>query len=231
MSGPRTDLLRRRDAILALGGLGLGVALAACGGGSKTRATTRAAGSNAACVLTPEATDGPYYIAAELTRRDVTENQRGVPLRLELTVQDATSCRPIASADVEIWHANAQGAYSGFGEGGSSSRFLRGHQRSDARGTAVFDTVYPGWYQGRTPHIHLKVHVGGSVVHTGQLFFDDRTSAAVYGTSAYRSHGQADVTNATDSIYASAGAGRSKLKLSKRAGGGYTGAIALGVRS
>ena len=57
------------------------------------------------------------------------------------------------------------------------------------------DVLYPG----RTPHIHMKVHVGGTEVHTGQLFFSDATSAAVYRTSAYAGRGEADTTNGTTS--------------------------------
>ena len=94
-----------------------------------------------------------------------------------------------------------------------------------------FLTIYPGWYRGRTPHIHLKVHVGGSVVHTGQLFFDEKTTAAVYRRSPYKSHGQPDTSHAADMIYAQAGRSRATLKLAKRSNGrkGYRGSITLGV--
>ena len=156
----------------------------------------------------------------------------------------ARSCKPISGADVEIWHADAQGVYSGYsgnvppaGAGGHTTpnnrkRFLRGDQKSDAAGHVLFETIYPGWYPGRTPHIHMKVHVGGSVVHTGQLFFADKTSNAVYRTSAYRSHGQPDVTNRQDGIYAAAGGSRAKVKLTRRRGHpGFGGRITVGVRA
>jgi protocatechuate 3,4-dioxygenase beta subunit len=246
-------VFRRREAIVALCGVGFGVALAACGRSSPTHNVAAARASTAAgttpdatCALTPEVTAGPFYIANHLTRRNITENQPGLPLALDLTVQDASTCKPIAGADVEVWHANAQGLYSGYGgssapgpaPGGgpatpnSASRFLRGHQKSDTNGKAIFDTIYPGWYMGRAPHIHVKVHVGGSVVHTGQLFFDDRTSDAVYRTAPYSSHGQPDTTDAQDSIYAQAGGSAAQVKLTKRSNGnGYNAAIALGVRS
>lgn len=67
--------------------------------------------------------------------------------------------------------------------------------------------MFPGWYRGRTPHIHLKVHAGGEVVHTGQIFFDEQATAAVYGTSPYRTHGQPDTSHARDGIFRRAGAG------------------------
>jgi hypothetical protein len=102
--------------------------------------------------------------------------------------------------------------------------FLRGHQVSDPAGQAVFETIYPGWYRGRAPHIHLKVHVGGSVIHTGQLFFADSTSDAVYRTSHYKSHGQPDTTDARDSIYKQAGASSAVVKLTRATGGnGFVG--------
>jgi protocatechuate 3,4-dioxygenase beta subunit len=178
-------------------------------------------------VLSKELTEGPYWVPNSLTRRNVTDGRPGVPLTLALTVLDASTCKPIKGADVEIWHADAGGVYSGVN--GNSRRFLRGHQKSNASGGVVFDTIYPGWYRGRTPHIHVKVHVGGRVVHTGQLFFSDKVSAAVYRTSRYRSRGQADTTNGADNIYASAG--KAQLKLTKRAAGkGYRGSMSLGVR-
>jgi protocatechuate 3,4-dioxygenase beta subunit len=166
-----------------------------------------------------------------------------LPLALRITVVDADTCKPIEHADVEIWHADASGTYSGYsgnlpptGGGGqatpnNSKRFLRGHQKSESRGQVLFDTIYPGWYRGRTPHIHMKVHVGGSVVHTGQLFFNDRTSDAVYRTGAYRSHGQPDTTNGADGIYAAAGGSKAKVHLTRRRNRGYKGRITVGVRT
>ena len=71
----------------------------------------------------------------------------------------------------------------GFGAGAVSRTFMRGIQRTDATGVATFQTVYPGWYQARAVHIHVKVHVGGNVVHTGQLFFNDSFMDAVYKRS------------------------------------------------
>jgi protocatechuate 3,4-dioxygenase beta subunit len=232
-------LLCRREA-LTLAGLGLTGAL-----GARASGVLGAQGAEAAtsCVLSPEVTEGPYWIDNNLTRRDITEDRPGLPLELVLTVQNAKTCSPIKGADVEIWHCDAGGVYSGY-EGGSagapggqhatptdSDRYLRGHQEADAEGRVRFLTIYPGWYRGRTPHIHLKVHVGGSVVHTGQLFFDEKTTAAVYRRSPYQSHGQPDTSHAEDSIYAQAGRSRATLKLGRRSHNrkGYRGTITLGV--
>jgi protocatechuate 3,4-dioxygenase beta subunit len=216
--------IRRREALVTAGVIAAGAGVYAL------RPAPATGDSAASCVLAPEMTEGPYYLADHLIRRDITEGKDGVPLQLRLTVQKASSCKPIAKATVEVWHADAIGQYSGFDGAGTTTHYLRGGQRTSRSGLAVIDTVYPGWYQGRAPHIHVKVHVGGNVVHTGQLFFRPATSAAVYRTSAYAAHGQADTTNATDMIYADGGS-KSLLALRRRAGGGYTGAIALGVRT
>src|SRR5207247_8587816 len=134
---------------------------------------TRAARPSAAtCLLTPEMTEGTYDISDEANRRDVTEGRPGVPLQLDLTVVDATTCTPIPGAVVEIWHADAGGNYSGFGSSASNRTFLRGAQTSGADGKVTFETIYPGWYQGRATHIHLKVHVNGAT-QTTQLFLDE----------------------------------------------------------
>ena len=189
-----------------------------------SRAAAVAEAAGASCTLSRELTEGPYWIDTSLTRRDITEDRPGMPLRIIFTVQDADTCRTIPGADVEIWHADAGGEYSGF-DGDASSRYLRGHQKANAKGRATFDTIYPGWYRGRTPHIHLKVHVGGNAVHTGQLFFRDALSAAVYRARPYRSRGGAETTNAQDGIY-DAG---SRLAVKRRHGGGYIGRMTLGV--
>ncbi len=90
-----------------------------------------------------------------------------------------------------------------------------------ADGLATFTTIYPGWYMGRTVHIHVKVHVGGDEVHTGQLYFDDATTDEVYEDDLYASRGERDVRNDTDPIYAAGG--ESSLVTVKREGEGYAG--------
>ncbi|MDX6631038.1 MAG: hypothetical protein QOH00_3284, partial [Gaiellales bacterium] len=150
-------------------------------------------------------------------------------LTLRLTVVDASTCKPIKGAAVDIWHASAGGKYSGEQANGTVGlTFLRGIQRTDARGLALFTTVYPGWYPGRTVHIHVKVHVGDSVVHTGQLFFRDGFTDAVYRRTPYSGRSARDVRNADDSIYGNGGS-RSLLRM-RTVAKGYTGSISMGVR-
>ena len=217
---------RRREFLAGATASGLGLVWAASRHGllDPDDAAALAEHAGASCRLSRELTEGPYWIDTTLTRRDITEDRPGVPLRIVFAVQDASTCRVIPGADVEVWHADAAGEYSGF-DGDTSSRYLRGHQKANAKGRAVFDTIYPGWYRGRTPHIHLKVHVGGDEVHTGQLFFRDALSAAVYRTRAYRARGAAETTNAHDRIYEAG----SRLAVKRRRGGGYIGRMTLGV--
>jgi protocatechuate 3,4-dioxygenase beta subunit len=217
--------LSRRDAFARLG-LGAGAVVV----GSRIPGWFGGLGSAqaASCTLTPEVTEGPYWVPNKLTRRDVRDGQAGTPLVLHLYVEDASTCKPITGADVEIWHANAAGVYSGVQ--GNTKHWLRGHQRTNARGLATFTTIYPGWYPGRTPHIHVKVHVGGNVVHTGQLFMPDAVSAAVYRTGAYAAHGQQDLRNSRDNIYAQAGAGKAVMTMRNRGSKGYVGTLAMGVK-
>jgi protocatechuate 3,4-dioxygenase beta subunit len=229
--------LSRRALIGAAAGAGLSAAfgvraLAALGADSENVTT---------CLLAPEVTEGPYWIDNKLSRRDVREGKPGTPLLLELTIVNAKTCKPIRNADVEIWHADAAGEYSGFdgGSGGggpggggaqTKTRYLRGHQRSNALGKASFLTVFPGWYPGRTPHIHLKVHIGQDrVVHTGQVFLSEAIAAQVYRQGAYAGRGQPDTPHSRDMIYAQAGGSRAVARLSKRAAGGYVGRIVIGV--
>lgn len=219
--------LRRREVLVAAGGAGLGLLWTSSRGwiAVASAATEPAASLAGACTLSRELTEGPYWIDNELTRRNITAGRSGAPLALAFTVRDAATCKVIAGADVELWHADAGGLYSGFSQGVTARRFLRGHQRTNASGLARFTTIWPGWYPGRTPHIHLKVHVGGSEVHTGQVFFPDATSTKVYRGSRYGSRGRADTSNADDSIYSRG----SLLKVRSLGSGRFAGSITLVV--
>ena len=220
------EQLTRRSTLLRLGGLiaaGLGVDALQAGAGP----AAVAAGS-VRCVLTPEQTEGPYYIPNEKVRRNITEGKPGVPLALHATVVDASTCKAIPGAAVDIWHCDAGGVYSGFGTGAANHTFLRGIQRTNAHGLALLETIYPGWYQGRTVHIHVKVHIGGNVVHTGQLYFPDSLTDKIYRRAPYNTRPNRDTTNANDSIFVNGGS-KSLLSVAKN-GAGYVGAIAMGVQ-
>jgi protocatechuate 3,4-dioxygenase beta subunit len=233
-----------RRTLIQLSGLGA-TALATVGWKGRASATQlpdTAITAGVSCVLTPEQTEGPYYIPDEKVRSNITEHKPGTPLTLRLTVVDATACAPVQGAAVDIWHCDASGSYSGFeqasagsapgGNGGPTDHdtFLRGVQRTNAHGACQFQTIYPGWYRGRTVHIHVKVHVGGNVVHTGQLYFPDSLTTKVYQKPPYNVRAaERDTWNATDSIYRNGGP-QSMLTIKGDGAGGYTGSITLGVR-
>ena len=227
--------LTRRDSLLRLGGfaalaLGAGAVEALDGQDAKAAATGPAAVASGlvTCVLTPEMTEGPYYLDGDKMRRDIREGRPGTRLDLATTVVDVSTCKPIKGAAVDIWHCDAGGTYSGFAqEGTDGDTFMRGIQRTTKNGLATFTTVYPGWYSGRTVHIHVQVSLGGNVLHTGQLFFPESLTDAVYRRAPYNRRPSRDTRNATDSIYRNGGS-RSMLKLTK-SGTGYVGRITMGV--
>jgi protocatechuate 3,4-dioxygenase beta subunit len=227
----RIASVSRRRLLQWAGGLGLAVLVPGCSrdapSTSGTVARPSATSASADCVLMPELTEGPYYLDLDLVRRDITEGRPGVPLDLRVTVVDVgSSCSPIEGAAVELWHADAGGAYSGVE--GDSDTFLRGTQMTGADGTASFRTIYPGWYSGRAVHIHVKVHVGSGEAHTGQLFFDEDVTAAVYANEPYSERPGPDVTNEADGIFAqSAG---TMLLSPKRADDRYAAAVTLGIQ-
>jgi protocatechuate 3,4-dioxygenase beta subunit len=221
--------LTRRGSLAALFGGALALAGWKVGDAAAGGGPAAVASGAVSCVLTPELTEGPYYIAGEKLRRNITEGRPGVPLTLRLAVVDASTCKPIRGAVVDIWHADAGGVYSGFGAGSGNRTFMRGIQKTDASGIAVFQSVYPGWYAGRTVHIHVKVHVSGNVVHTGQLFFDDAVTDAVYRRAPYTKRPSRTSRNAADSIFVNGGR-KSLLRLRKQ-GTGYMGTITMGVQT
>jgi protocatechuate 3,4-dioxygenase beta subunit len=217
-----TDLLRRREALIAAGGLGA----AALG----TKLLTGSKDALAAdCLLQREVTEGPYYLDLDLFRRNIKEDRGGIPLTLRFRVINVNTCNVIKRAAVEIWHSDASGQYSGVN--GDSDTYLRGIQRTNEKGWVRFETIYPGWYMGRTPHIHMKVFVSGNEVHTGQVFMRDAVSAKVYRRGIYAQRGQSDMSNSDDMIYREAGR-RALLSLRRkgdRLADGYTGTLYIGV--
>jgi protocatechuate 3,4-dioxygenase beta subunit len=220
------DLLNRRTALGALGALGATLA-----------GLPPAAAAAPACVISPELTAGPFFVDEHLDRSDLTggTNDPGVrdavPLRLALRVYavSAGRCAPLAGAHVDLWNADALGTYSDIGSA-SGQRFLRGYQVTGRSGAVAFTTVHPGWYATRTPHVHVLVRTysrANDVTHSfaTQLFFDDAVNDAVLATAAYRPHGPRDTRNANDPFYSP----KTLVRL-KRAGRGYAGTLALGVR-
>jgi protocatechuate 3,4-dioxygenase beta subunit len=236
--------LSRRQALAGFGGVSLGALLAACSdddsptarvetadGGTST-VEPKGAGDDLAarfdgaarCGQTAEQTEGPYYFDVDSIRRDIREDREGATLRLGVRVRDAAAgCKPIADAVVDIWHCDAGGSYSGF-DGAEGETYLRGAQVTNRGGIAEFATIYPGWYPGRTVHIHAKVHLDRQTALTTQFYFEDAFTTSVHSREPYASDGARDVTNDADGIYDPA----LELTLSEE-GEGYLGLITLDV--
>lgn len=257
MSSTRNErfALNRRELLGILAGAGGVVALscgdnlakAVDGGGADTSAGSDAAsGSGDSCTATPEGEVGPYFaddsadgfnrsnIVANLDGSDV---QTGVPLTLAITVLDSeNSCAPYVGAQIDIWHCNASGVYSDISsEGTSTQQWLRGYQITDSTGKVTFQTIVPGWYSGRTTHIHLRVrstYAEGSATddetNTTQCFFDQTFVDTLDTTVApYSTEGQNPTTNAGDRVYAQQESGANVLPLTGDTTNGYTTAVTI----
>lgn len=220
--------MRRREMVVLSAGALASAALYACGadGEEPVRSAAWGARTKPDCVLTPKQEEGPFHIDLARVRRDIVEDRSGVPLALALTVVDSDTCEPIPDAAVDIWHCDALGVYSGEpSQGTEGETYLRGIQLTDRNGLAVFATIYPGQYPGRTTHIHLKVHIGGRqsdgtyagghVSHTGQLFTTDRHDAQVFALAPYNQNTAAITPRDTDSIFRYQGGSSSVLALAR----------------
>ncbi len=243
---PRDSTISRRR-VLYLAAVGpIGVALGACGNDNEVGLTgspstsvrsTTTVGDGLTipdCVLTPEEIEGPFYTDVDLMRCDISENKPGVPLDLQLSIVDADTCAPIADATIDVWHADANGLYSAFpGQGDDANidntgqSFLRGTQRTDTSGIIMFSTIYPGWYRGRTTHVHIKVHFDNNTRVTTQLYFPDEVTMIAYTTDAYRDRGPKDTPNESDDFSAA----NPDLRMSvTETGGSYLAVHTIGIR-
>ncbi len=101
-------------------------------------------------------------------------------------------------------------------------RYLRGAQVTNQRGVVEFTTIWPGWYRGRTVHVHVMVHVGNEKTLTTQLMFDEALNSEVLATQPYAQRTGRDTFNDNDSIYQPS----MLLKVTK-ARDGYVGCIVL----
>ncbi|KAJ0417676.1 putative dioxygenase [Aspergillus carlsbadensis] len=179
---------------------------------------------NSTCVLADDTTEGPYYVAGEYVRSDISEDQGGVPLYMDIQVINSNTCEPEPEIYMDLWHCNSTGVYSGVeasGNGNSEAgnldaTFLRGIQKSDDDGVVYFESVFPGHYTGRATHIHVLTHAADGLTelengtisdtydthssHIGQLFFDQDLITQVELLSPYSDNTQELTTNANDGI-------------------------------
>ena len=261
---PIGQILSRRDALKLLG-VGSAAFLAACAAPEATNSlaptdqitpaatlestripVTQVSSTASAmldCVVRPEMTIGPYFVDEQLNRPDIRINSAdnsvkgGVPLTLNVVVASVggNSCTPIEGAQVDIWHCDAQGQYSGVSDQGSDTGgqdFLRGYQLTNTGGGVQFQTIFPGWYSGRAVHIHFTIRTkgadGADYQFTSQFFFDDTLTDQVHTLEPYASNGQRDTRNSNDNIY-SGGGDQLLLNLQGDTTDGYTGSMSIGL--
>ena len=173
--------------------------------------------SSLACVVRPQQIEGPYFVDAKLNRSDIRSDPRtkvvseGVPLYLTFRVSrtEGSGCLPLAGAQVDVWHCDALGLYSDtddFQDDTRGFKFLRGYQITDKNGAASFTTIFPGWYPGRTVHIHFKIRVGaqgkgsGGKEFTSQIYFDDKLTDEIHTELPYSKRGPRKVRNNRDVV-------------------------------
>jgi protocatechuate 3,4-dioxygenase beta subunit len=163
----------------------------------------------------PQQTEGPYFVDEGLERSDIRSDtssgkiEEGTTLILQINAYDVNKtgdCVPLEDAKVDIWHANSQGLYSDiFQIGTLGKKYLRGHQMTDENGSVSFTTIYPGWYEGRAIHIHIKIRTFEGEEKrfdwTSQFYLPDMISSEVHMQSPYSNHGQPQVENMDDGIY------------------------------
>jgi protocatechuate 3,4-dioxygenase beta subunit len=253
--------VQRRRVLIGGGTVALAGGLAAAGFASADTPTTTtdaststvttdasASATSSVCTLTAEVTEGPYSLDGALIREDIREEKEGVEVQYTFTVVDQDNdCAPLADALVELWHCDSLGEYSGYvGKNGHTEdddgTFLRGGQMTDSSGQASITSIWPGHYVSRAVHVHMRVHTdvtladgtytGGTVVHTGQLFFDADINEEIQASSPYSDNTTAETALADDSIYDKGGAASGLLTLTAlgtSVSDGYTATLTVGV--
>jgi protocatechuate 3,4-dioxygenase beta subunit len=222
-------------------------ASASAGASAATGAAPGAASAIAVlplCIVRPAETEGPYFVDEKLNRSDIRPDPSTGAVsegaRLDLTFAVArisgTSCTAYSDVLVDVWHCDALGVYSDVSDPGfqtSGKKFLRGYQVTNASGVAKFTTIVPGWYQGRTVHIHFKIRSdpasGSGLEFTSQLFFDDGAIDTIHANQPYAQKGQRTLRNAGDGIY-QGGGDQLLLSLSGDGGGGYASSFDIGLQ-
>lgn len=232
-------VLSRREVVVLLGAASAAWLMT----GSLTPRPALAGMREPSCVVRPEQTEGPYFVDERLNRSDIRSDptdgrvKTGTPLALTLLVSriGAGDCQPLAGAQVDIWHCDGFGVYSDVRDPDFSTigqKFFRGYQITTARGEVQFVTVYPGWYPGRTVHIHFKIRtaplVQRSFEFTSQLYFNDALTDRVHADQPYAANGRRTARNQHDHIFRHGG---DQLMLAPTATtNGYAATFAIGLQ-
>lgn len=214
---------------------------------------TQATPASACTGIIPSETAGPFpgngsngpnaLVQSGIVRQDIRSSlgisntrAQGVPLTVRLTLLDTKNgCRPIAGAAVYLWHCDRDGNYSMYNL--PNENYLRGVQASDANGVVTFESIFPGCYAGRWPHIHFEVYPSlekatssANKVATSQLAFPQDVCEAVYATAGYEQSARnlSRVSLQTDNVFRD-GWQLQLAEMSGSAAQGYTANLLVGL--
>ncbi|MDX5338760.1 MAG: intradiol ring-cleavage dioxygenase [Cyclobacteriaceae bacterium] len=160
------------------------------------------------CELSPKETRGPFpnKTPAELMRSNIVADRQGIALLIYLKIQsEGDPCQAMTGAHVDIWHCDAEGYYSEYGNHPLQEKdfrqvsFLRGRQTTNEAGEVSFISIFPGWYPGRAPHIHVDILQGDKIVLSTQIAFPKESTREVYASRGYK--GPEDTPNERDGVF------------------------------
>lgn len=225
--------------------------------GSSSGSTT----TTGSCSVIPSETEGPYpgdgsntgaggsianaLALTGIVRSDIrasiagaTGVATGVPLQVIIElVNTNAACADLSGYAIYLWHCDALGRYSMYSSGATAENYLRGVQATGSDGTAVFQTIYPGCYAGRVPHIHFEVYRSTTTatnwnnkLRTSQLAFPSDANTAVYATSGYGNSAanNAAISLATDGIF-SDGYSTQMVTITGSVSAGYVARLQVGI--
>ena len=194
-----------------------------------------------------DGSNGPNVLAASgVVRQDITSSfgtsstkVDGVPLTVTLTLLDnANGCTPLAGSAVYAWHCDKDGKYSMYDAGLKNENYLRGVQKADANGQVTFQTIFPGAYSGRWPHIHFEVFesmdnatAAGQVLAVSQIALTDAACKEVYASGGYESSARNFPRTAltSDNVFGDDGGIYQLATMSGSVSGGYTAGLNVTV--
>jgi protocatechuate 3,4-dioxygenase beta subunit len=248
--------------LVACGGGGSEGSSSSSNGGSSSGSTGSGGSNNSACPLIPEETAGPYpgdgsnsangsianaLALSGIVRRDIRSSiagasglAGGVPLTLTLRLQNSnsSSCADLSAYAVYLWHCDREGRYSMYSSGVTDQNYLRGVQSSGSDGLVVFDTIFPGCYDGRMPHMHFEVYRSQALasgyankLRTSQIAFPEAICQQVYSSATgynASSSNFARISFATDNVF-SDGVSSQLASVSGSLSQGYAATVNVGV--
>lgn len=167
--------------------------------------------SSNGCTVAPTETEGPFptHTPASYVRSDITDGRTGYKLTVKIIVlSNSNSCNPLTNAMVDIWHCDKDGNYSEYGGSGmqatdyTSVHFLRGRQTTDSSGLVTYTSIFPGWYSGRSTHIHVHVYnSSGTSLKVTQIAFPEGSGSAVALVNGYSKGLTGYTYNASDNVF------------------------------